>query len=364
MTKRVTRLILRLGARKQHLNPQILPGNCKVYVASAEHVTSRRHIVGRNKTSALVIHLAGMGRVVLTASLLLAPMLFSYGQPEQEQKEFRLTAEADLVLLDVSVKEAKGGYVSNLTKDNFQIYEDGKLQNITQFSSEETPITVGLVVDDSRSMHHKVREVNTAAVAFVDVSNPQDEIFVTHFNDRVRHGLPAGTMFSDNPETLREALWNNKPEGMTSLYDAILDALHQLDMGKQTKKSLLIISDGGDNASKHNFKDVAGAVDATRAILYTIALFDPDDPDHNTHLLKRLSNISGGISYAPKELNVLEDVCRDIAKDMRNRYSIGYVPVRTNNKSETRSIRVAITGAGDGKLIVHARTSYRLPGRP
>ncbi len=280
------------------------------------------------------------------------------------EKPFTLTAHAELVLLDVSVKEAKGGYVSNLTKANFQVYENGKLQTISHFSSEDTPITVGLVIDDSRSMRPKRADVINSALAFIDASNPQDEMFVTHFNDHVRHGLPPGTTFTDNPDLLRQALWNSPAEGMTSLYDAILDALHQLDSGKHPKKSLVVISDGGDNASTHGFNEVLEAVRSTRATLYTIGIFDAEDPDRNPGLLRRLASISGGIAYLPTDLSELPSICRGIAKDIRNRYSIGYVPVRAGEKSSLRTIKVAVTGAGAGKLAVHARTSYLLPELP
>jgi Ca-activated chloride channel homolog len=295
------------------------------------------------------------------ASLFLTYVGLVHGQAGE--KEFKITAQAELVLLDVSVKVAKGGFVSNLKKENFQIYENGKLQTITQFGQEDTPITVGLVLDDSHSMKAKRVDVINSALSFIDSSNPRDEIFVTHFNDRVRHGLPVGTTFTDDPDTLRQALWNNPAEGMTALYDGILDALHQLEQGRQDKKSLVIITDGGDNASKHQFKDVLNAVQQTRATLFTVGVFDEEDPDRNPGLLRRLAGISGGIAYLPKQLEELPEICRGIAKDIRNRYSIGYVPVRVDDKSALRNIRVSIVDAGNQKFVVHARTSYLLPAR-
>lgn len=297
------------------------------------------------------------------ASFFLMAFPFLRGQSESE-KEFKLTARAELVLLDVSVMAVKGGYVTNLKKENFQVYENGKLQTISQFGYEDTPVTVGLVLDDSRSMRSKRVEVINSALSFIDASNSRDEMFVTHFNDRVRRGLPSGTTFSNDAELLRKALWNGPVEGMTSLYDGILDALHQLEAGTQDKKSLVVMTDGGDNASTHGFNDVLEAVRRTRAILYTIGVFDADDPDRNPGLLRRLAAISGGVAYLPKDLLELPQICRGIAKDIRNRYSIGYVPVRVDDKSSLRTIRVAVVGAGPGKLVIHARTSYLLPERP
>ncbi|HEV1284869.1 MAG TPA: VWA domain-containing protein [Bryobacteraceae bacterium] len=303
-------------------------------------------------------------RLPLSLPLLGIFSLLIHGQPVVREKEFTLTAHAELVLLDVSVKDVKGGYISNLKKDNFQIHENGKLQTISHYSSEDTPITAGLVIDDSSSMRPKRAEVVNSALAFIDASNPHDEMFVTHFNDHVRRGLPPGTNFTDNVNLLRTALWNSPAEGMTSLYDGILDALHQLDSGKQEKKCLIVISDGGDNASTHGFNDVLEAVRSTRAILYMIGVFDTEDPDRNPGLLRRLAGISGGIAYLPKDLAELPEICRGIAKDIRNRYSIGYVPVRANGGSSLRSIKVSVTGVEPRKVLVHARTSYLLPELP
>jgi Ca-activated chloride channel family protein len=282
------------------------------------------------------------------------------------EKEFTLTAHAELVLLDVSVKEEKGGYLSGLKKENFQVYENGKLQTISQFSSEDTPITVGLVIDDSRSMRSKRAEVISSALAFINASNRRDEMFVTHFNDHVRRGLPPGTNFTDDLGSLRTALWNSPPEGMTALYDGILDALHQLESGTRDKKSLIVLTDGGDNASVNHMGDVIDAVRSTRAIIYTIGVFDAEDPDRNPGLLRRLAGISGGVAYLPQDLSELGDICRGIAKDIRNRYAIGYVPVRAagNDKASLRTIKVSVVGAGNQKLVIHARTSYILPKRP
>jgi len=305
----------------------------------------------------MVSNQAAMSRVISTASALLIALISA-----ASAQEFKTTSE--LVLLDVSVKGSKGGFVTNLTKENFQIYENGKLQTITQFGHEDEPITVGLILDDSHSMKSKRVEVIDSALAFIDSSNPKDEIFVTHFNDLVRHGLPVGTDFTDDRNMLRIALSNNPAQGMTALYDGILDGLHQLDLGKHEKKAVILISDGGDNASKHQFKDVLDAVQATRAIIYTVGVFDSEDPDRNPGLLRRLAAISGGVAYLPLNLEELPGICRGIAKDIRNRYSIGYVPVRTNDKSALRNIRVSITGAGDQKYTVHARTSYLLPAQP
>ncbi len=173
-----------------------------------------------------------------------------------DQENFTIQTTSRLVLLDVSVKDSSGGFVSGLTKDNFKVFENGKPEAISQFSNADNPVTVGMVVDESGSMRPKRPEVITAAWVFIQASNPMDEIFVVNFNEKPRRGLPDNVLFSDNPKELRAALWQGTPEGRTALYDAIEMSLHQLEFGRQAKKTLVVISDGGDNHSTHTEQQV------------------------------------------------------------------------------------------------------------
>jgi VWFA-related protein len=284
------------------------------------------------------------------------------GAPSQEQ-EFKLSANAELVLLDVGVQDKNGGFVSNLKIENFKILENGKPQSISHFANDDVPVTVGLVIDNSGSMAPKRPEVVTAGLAFVRASNPADEIFVTEFNDRARLMLPSETPFTGEPAILRAALLSAPAEGRTALYDAVLLSLNHLEHGKRDKKALIVVSDGGDNASVHTLKDLMPAVRESRATIYTIGIFDNDDPDRNPRLLRNLASISGGEVFFPKQLDELLGICKKIAQDIRTRYTIGYVPVRTDEKGSLRNIRVTVTGTDRRDLIVHARTTYLLPER-
>src|SRR5690242_13368017 len=145
---------------------------------------------------------------------------------KQGEQDYTIRTTSRLVLLDVSVKDPKGGFVSDLSKDNFKVYENGRLQEITQFANSDIPVTVGIVVDESGSMRPKRPEVITAALAFITASNPQDEVFIINFNEKVYHGLPDTVLFSDNIQQLRDALWKDPAQGRTALYDAIFTALH------------------------------------------------------------------------------------------------------------------------------------------
>lgn len=276
---------------------------------------------------------------------------------QQDSRQYTIRTTSRLVLLDVSVKDANGGLISGLAKQNFEVFEDGKPQQITQFAHADVPVTVGLVVDESGSMRHKQPEVITAALAFIHASNPQDEVFVINFNEKPRRGLPDIQLFSDDAEQLRAALWRGVPEGRTALYDAIEMALHQLDFGRRDKKTLVVISDGGDNVSTHQLEDLLHDVLQSVATIYTIGIFEEDDPDQNPKVLNRIAGISGGSAYFPKKLDEIVPICRAIAKDIRTRYTIGYVPVAAENASE-RHIKVVVRSENGQKLAVRTRSSY------
>lgn len=280
---------------------------------------------------------------------------------EPPEQPFKLTATAELVLLDVSVKDAAGGRVAGLGKNDFRIYEGGKLQTITHFAAEDVPVTAGLVIDTSGSMRTKHREVVTAAMVFIRASNPGDEVFVVNFGDRVSRGLPENIPFTGDISLLFAALSLGVPEGRTALYDAVVLSLKQLEKGKCEKKTLVLVSDGGDNSSASKSEDVMRMVRESRATIYTIGIFAQDDADRNPALLQRLAGISGGEAFFPKQLDEIVGICRDIARDIRTRYTIGYVPVRTSEKGSLRKIKVVASQPGGKKLVVHTRTSYFLP---
>jgi VWFA-related protein len=275
------------------------------------------------------------------------------------QSGLTIRSDVRLVLLDVSVKDRDGGFVSGLTKENFKVFENGRPQPITVFASQDTPVTVGILVDESFSMSNKRNEVLTAAGTFIKESNPQDEIFVLNFNDRVTRGLPEGTLFSDNMDQLRAALHRGSPQGKTALNDAIVEGLEQLRLGTRDKKALIVISDGGDNASEHSRRQMFDKVQQSAATIYAIGLYDADDPDRSPGVLKDLARNSGGEAYFPASPEEMVPVCRRIAKDIRARYTIGYVPQTENGASPVRHIRVHASAPDRARLVARTRKSYR-----
>ena len=275
--------------------------------------------------------------------------------------DFVISTDVSLVMLDVSVKDAKGGYVGGLVQDDFNIFEDRKLQPIKHFARMDVPVTVGLVVDTSGSMRLKRPAVITAALAFIQASNPHDEMFVVNFNDKVRPGLPPNIPFSDHIPTLRSALWMGNSEGRTALYDAVSYSLHHLEKGRKDKKTLVLVSDGGDNASSLARQQVLREVEESRATVYTIGIFEENDPDKNPELLKKLAAITGGDYYPIGDLSEVLAVSRKIASDIRNRYTLSYAPPDPMGGHASRSIKVTASQGGKEKLVVRTRTRYSFP---
>jgi len=280
---------------------------------------------------------------------------------QSESIDYRITTQSELVLLDVGVKNAKGENVLRLTKDNFRIYENGKLQIISDFSNEDLPATTGLILDSSGSMIAKRADVLNGGLVFIHASNPTDEMFIADFNDRVNFRLPPGIPFSRDQLLLRDALLSVHDQGRTALYDAVYESLLHLKSSKQERKALILISDGGDNCSRHNLRDVIAAARESLATIYSIGMFDADDPDRNPGLLKNLAHITGGQTFFPGQISEVIDICREIARDIRSRYTIGYRPVRRNDQAELRSLTVKLVDTE--KATVRARTVYQLPAR-
>ena len=240
------------------------------------------------------------------------------------------------------------------------MYEDGKPQKILYFLAEDIPVTVGLVIDQSRSMQPKYSQVAAAALVFIRSGNPQDEVFLVLFNERVRFGLPPGTDFSSDPAALLEALNSSRPDGKTALNDAIDTAVQHVKKGSRDKQVLIVISDGGDNASKMKADEVIAEVQRSDAVVYAIGLADEYDPDRNPRFLKKIAEVSGGEAYFPDRLEELVAICRTIARDVRSQYTIGYTPTNTSLNGAYRRIKILVRSPKK-RLVARTRSGYYAP---
>jgi Ca-activated chloride channel family protein len=277
-----------------------------------------------------------------------------------QDNTFTLKARSELVLLDVCVRYPKDGFVLGLKRDNFEVFEEGRKEPITQFGSVDSPVTIGLVVDASGSMRSKRAEVVEAGLAFAKESNPHDEFFVVNFNDRVVRGLPANVPFTDSLDRLRHALYFGPAQGKTALYDAVAAALKHIRLGSREKRTIIIVSDGGDNASKISLDDLVQQIQGSLVTIFAVALVDPEDMEGNLGVLRRIVQASGGEFYLVPGIDQVASVFHQIAQNVRNRYTIGYVPdPALTRETALRHVRVVATEDGR-KLLVKTRTSYRL----
>ena len=274
-----------------------------------------------------------------------------------------ISVHVNMVVLHLTVLDRKNASVTGLGKENFQILEDGVPQQVKYFSHEDIPITVGLVIDNSGSMRPKRSEVIAAALAFARSSNPRDQYFVVNFNEKVSFALPVKTPFTDNVAQLEVALSRVAATGETALYDAIDVALDQLSKGDRDKKVLVIVSDGGDNASKHKLEAMLAKAKRSDAIIYSIGIFDAQDGDRNPHVLKRFAEETGGETFLPESVKEVVPICERIARDIRSQYTLAYVPVNTRQDGTYRAVQVRANTTGQ-RLSVRTRGGYFAPEAP
>ena len=279
-------------------------------------------------------------------------------QQGAEPGEFQISVDVALVVLEATIRDHEGHAVPNLKREDFEVFEDGRPQPIRLFRHEDTPVAVGLVIDHSGSMREKLAEVTAGARAFVRSSNSRDRMFVVNFNEKVSQGLPLGVRFSDNVEQLGAAVGGHPAVGTTALYDAIIEGMTRLQEGGREKKVLIVISDGGDNASKAPLDRVLKMAEQSNAVIYSIGIFDPDDPDGKPGVLRRLSRETGGQAFFPSQLTEAVEICERIARDIRDQYTIGYSSVSEKRDGTYHKIRLTARSKTSGRLTVRTRAGY------
>jgi Ca-activated chloride channel family protein len=285
----------------------------------------------------------------------------SASPPSGIANQYTISVKVRLVVLPVTVTNRQGEFVPGLAAGNFQVYEAGRPQAITLFEHEDVPVTVGLVVDNSGSMGPKRPGVLAASQAFVKSSNPGDEMFVVTFNQRVSLGLPRSLPFTSDLGALQGALSSKPAAGNTALYDGVAAGLQHLKGGTGERKALIVVTDGGDNASRTTFPNLLQMAESSNAVIYTIGILDETYSGENPRVLKQLAKATGGQAYFPQSASEVSSVAEQIARDIRRQYTIGYVPAAAAANGGYRSVRVKARAAGDGKLRVRTRAGYLIP---
>jgi len=284
-------------------------------------------------------------------------MLFKYLLGSFLLFQFTISVDVDLVVFNVSVLDDDGKPVTGLTEKDFHVFEDGREQQIKIFQPEDTPATVGLVIDGSGSMTNKRNDVVSAATAFVDASHPQDEMFIVSFNSRSWLALPASRAFTSDRSELRATLSETRAEGTTALYDALKLALDHLKDGSRQRKALVLLSDGGDNASETRLDDVLRLAQQSSATIFCIGIYDPFQKDRNPSALRKIAKVTGGEAYFPNSLGALHAIWPKIAGKIRGQYTIGYISENPSHDGSYRKVK--ITAARRGKsLDIRTRPGY------
>jgi Ca-activated chloride channel family protein len=270
-----------------------------------------------------------------------------------QQPVFRSTS-SELAVLPVTVTDQRGQLVTDLPRSRFTVYDEGRPQDIAAFTSDDAPVSIALVIDDSGSMTNKIGEVVAATLAFARASHPEDELLVIEFNDAVRDALDGRHVTAADTPELSAALHTLHPSGQTALYDALMDGLGHLDGSTRARRVLVLISDGGDNVSHATLDDVLDRARRSNVTIYSIGLFDEWATDSNPGVLKRLGNASGGERFLPKSPGPLMTACERIAREIRSSYTIGFVPPERDGRFH----RLRVELAGGKGLNVRTRPGY------
>jgi VWFA-related protein len=271
---------------------------------------------------------------------------------------YTIQRSVDLVVLHVSVTDEDGQFVPGLKAENFRVFEDNSEQKISVLRQEDVPVSMGLLIDNSGSMWDKREKVNAAALTFVKTSNPEDEVFVAHFNEKYFFDRD----FTNSVGELKKALEQADPDGSTALYDATAFSLDRLKSGYLDKKVLLIVSDGEDNSSHRSLDAALQEAQKSNALIYAVGLLreeKPESAERDRQALLALTRATGGAALFPENLEDVESTCTQIAKDIRHQYTLAYYPTNSRKDGSFRSLRVQIVApAGSGNISARTRTGY------
>jgi len=298
------------------------------------------------------------GLALIAGGMIVTPQASS--GPLQTRPTF--SSKSQVVVLHIAVRD-RNGYVGGLEQGAFHVFDNKQPQQVSFFSSQDAPVTVGLLVDSSGSMGANRDRVIAAAVAFAENSNPADEIFVLGFNEHVTRPLPSDSPFTRDSPTLRAALDKAiAARGQTAVYNAVDAGLDYLNEGKYERKVLVLVSDGGDNASAISKTRILANAQASNAVIYTVGVIDPLETEADPGFLRQLADSSGGLSFEPKSVADVAAVLQRVSHDIRNMDTLGYVPASLSGVEALRRVSVDVTLPTGRKAIVRTRRAY-LAGR-
>jgi Ca-activated chloride channel family protein len=273
-----------------------------------------------------------------------------------------MRVDVNLVLIPVTVTDPMNRLVTGLQKEDFTLYENGVPQTINSFSSEDAPVSIGVIFDLSGSMRTKLVRARESILRFMKTANPQDEFFVIGFNERPE----LIEDFTNSPAAIEERLATVRSGKRTALLDAIYYGVLKMKDARHERKALLVVSDGGDNNSRYTAAEVRAQVRESDVQIYSIGIFDPDAPTPEERagpeLLNELSEETGGRLFRVMDLAEMADIAEKISIELRNQYVLAYRPRDLQHDGKWRKVKVKLTPPpGLPPLTVHARTGYYAP---
>ena len=285
----------------------------------------------------------------------------------EPDRAVRIKVDVPLVLVNVTVTDPMNRLVTGLEKDHFKVWEDKTDQIITQFGAEDAPLSAGIVFDASSSMGHKMSKAREAVAQFFKSSNPEDEFFLVQFNNRPE----VISDFTRSVEQIQNRLTFTRSKGRTALLDAIYLAITKMKEASNTKKALLVISDGGDNSSRYTGREIKRLVREADVQIYAIGIFEPISSRGRTpeelngpNLLTEIAEQTGGRQFPVENLNELPDIAAKIGIELRNQYVLGYVPTNQEKDGKWRRLKVEVKKIrGMPRLRPHFRSGYYAPTR-
>jgi|KBSMisStaDraftv2_1062788.scaffolds.fasta_scaffold33535_1 Ca-activated chloride channel family protein len=285
--------------------------------------------------------------------------------PIRERRPVDIRVDKTLVLINVTVTDPLNRFVTGLEKEHFRLYEEKVEQEITQFSSEDAPISIGLVFDTSGSMGAKLQKSRQAAAEFFKTANPADEFFLVQFNDRPELVVP----FTTDTDKIQSALTFTQSKGRTALLDSVYLAMNEMKRAHNPRKALLIISDGGDNSSRYTETEIKNRVREADVQMFSIGIFEslggrgrtPEEAA-GPGLLNELAEQTGGREYAIENVAELPDIAAKIGIELRNEYILGYTPKNRERDGKYRKVQVKLNQPrGLPPLKAYFRLGYYAP---
>jgi Ca-activated chloride channel family protein len=272
----------------------------------------------------------------------------------------QIRSTVSLVTIPVHVTTPFGLSVTTLTRDNFQLFEDNVQQKIVSFTKDDAPLSIGLLFDCSGSMRNKMRLSADAVTAFFKTANANDEFFLVQFNERPKLTTP----FTKDADDISHEIGRTKPFGRTSLLDAIHLALREMKTAKNRRKALVIVSDGGDNRSRHTAGQIKNAMAESEVQLYAIGIFDNDadskkqtiEEQNGPMLLNTLAEMTGGRHFPVSNLEELPSIGQRIGIELRNQYLLGYTSTNSKFDGKYRTVKLTVAAPKENTPL---RAEYR-----